>query len=165
MGKRMQNRLSNVSWVRLAILVWLAAWMLAVPLFHIHPEADHHHDGQPGHVHDGLSHTVFSPDLPYEYAPHESQAVASQGDVSGQLFRVGQSDHPLEHPEISFLLLASSGDRNGGKPIVVAASTWGTEGDIVLFPSACHDLSADASHPSVLLSAALSARAPPVLSL
>jgi hypothetical protein len=149
---------------RLLILAWLTAWMLAVPLVHTHPEADHHH-GQPGHVHSGLSHTVFSSDLPCEYAPRESQATASQRDVSRQPFQVGQSRHSLDHPEIAFSLLTSSRDRSGEKPIVVAASTWGTEGDIVLFPSACNDLSADKSHPSVLLSAALSTRAPPVLSL
>jgi hypothetical protein len=160
----MPQMLSNVLWTRLVILAWLTVWMLAVPLVHVHPEADHHH-GQPGHVHSGLSHTVFSSDLPCEYASVEGQAATSQHDVSRQPFQVGQSRHSLDHPEIAFSLLASSGDRCGGKPIVVAASTWGAEGDIVLFSSACNDLSADTSHPSVLLSAALSTRAPPVLSL
>jgi hypothetical protein len=160
----MPQRLSHVLWSRLVLLAWLTPWTLAVPLFHIHPEADHHH-GQPGHVHSGLSHTVFSSDLSCEYASGEGQAVTSQHDVSRQPFQVGQSRHSLDHPEIAFSLLTSSRDRSGEKPIVVAASTWGTEGDIVLFPSACNDLSADKSHPSVLLSAALSTRAPPVLSL
>jgi len=144
----LQDILSNTLWPRSVILAWLTAWMLAVPLVHVHPEADHHHD-QLGHVHGGASHTVFSSDLPCEFASREGQAAA----------------HALDHPEIAFSLLASSGDRSGGKPIVVAASTWGAEGDIVLFPSAFHDLSADTSHPSVLRSAALSTRAPPVLSL
>jgi hypothetical protein len=150
--------------LRLVILAWLTAWMLAVPLVHVHPEADHHHD-QLGHVHGGASHTVFSSDLPCEFASREGQAAASQKDVSRQPLQIGPSTHALDHPEIAFSLLASSGDRSGGKPIVVAASTWGAEGDIVLFPSAFHDLSADTAHPSVLLSAALSTRAPPVLSL
>jgi hypothetical protein len=149
---------------RLLILAWLTSWLLAVPLFHIHPETDHQH-GQAGHVHSGLLHTVFSSDLPCEYASGEGQAATPQHDVSRQPFQVGQSRHSLDHSEIAFSLLTSSGDRSGGKPIVVAASTWGTEGDIVLFPSAFNDLSADTSHPSVLLSAELSARAPPVLSL
>jgi len=160
----MPNVFLNVSWPRLMILAWVTAWTLAVPLFHIHPEADHRH-GQPGHIHSGLSHTVFSSDLPCEYASREGLAATSQHDVSRQPFQVGQSRHSLDHSEIAFSLLTSSRDRSGGKPIVLAASTWGTEGDIVLFHSAFKDLSADTSHPSVLLSAAPSTRAPPVLSL
>ena len=38
---------------------WAVVWLLAFPLFHIHPETDPHH-GEAGHIHAAAVHTVFS---------------------------------------------------------------------------------------------------------
>ena len=54
------------SYSRLLVLVWVSIWMLMVPLFHVHPEADHRH-GDASHAHGGTLHAVFSPDLECEY--------------------------------------------------------------------------------------------------
>ena len=53
----------------MAVLSWVSLWMLAVPLFHVHPDADHLH-GQAGHLHGGTVHTVMSPDLECEVESH-----------------------------------------------------------------------------------------------
>ncbi|HEX5646547.1 MAG TPA: hypothetical protein VFX56_06220, partial [Nitrospira sp.] len=70
--------------LRLAALLWGSIWMLVVPLFHVHPRADHHH-GEAGHVHGGTVHTVWSPDLDDEYdhhhmAHHFGHTASSQYD-------------------------------------------------------------------------------------
>jgi len=145
----MLHVLSNVSWPRPLILAWLAAWMLAVPLVHVHPEADHHH-GQPGHVHGAVAHTVFSSDLPCEYGSDRGSPV------------VGQSTHVFDHPEVAFFLLTSSPDRSSGKPVFAGTEPVRTEDDGV------RPTHAFATEPSreplatVLLSAGLSSRAPPL---
>ena len=90
---------------------WVIAWMLAVPLFHVHPEADHHH-GEAGHVHGGTVHTVFSEDLDGEFGSHERAIPAG----------VGMSAHSShtwqEHSELGFSLLTDSNDRKLLKPLL-----------------------------------------------
>ncbi|MDH5626389.1 MAG: hypothetical protein OEY21_09805, partial [Nitrospira sp.] len=61
----MQPKRETCSWPRVAVLLWASLWMLAAPLFHVHPEADHRH-GEAGHVHGGTVHTVWSQDLDCE---------------------------------------------------------------------------------------------------
>ena len=107
---RVSSRLPRL---RSVILPWLSLWILAVPLFHIHPEADHRH-GTGNHAHGGTVHTVFSPDLHCEYAAH-GQETGPPGEASGSLAVVSQATHALNHPEIGFSLLASSADRHTGK--------------------------------------------------
>ena len=89
--------------------------MLAVPLFHVHPDADHRH-GEAGHVHGGTVHTVLSPDLDCEHSSQQairgpSQAV--RGDVS---VSEGQSHPWNEHPEFGISLLSDPTDRKFFKP-------------------------------------------------
>ena len=52
---------------------WMILWLLALPLFHIHPETDPHH-GEAGHVHAAAVHTVFSGDLEGEFGEHQETA-------------------------------------------------------------------------------------------
>ena len=52
---------------------WVVLWLLALPLFHIHPETDPHH-GEAGHVHAVAVHTVFSGDLEGEFGEHTEAA-------------------------------------------------------------------------------------------
>lgn len=88
---------------------WAIVWMLAVPVFHVHPGTDHHH-GEAGHHHDGIVHTIFSADLDAEYNhqhAHEGIGHSSPGDLA-------ISDHPphsLDNVEFEFTFLSNSTER------------------------------------------------------
>lgn len=108
----MPSRYSDSSWSRMAALAWVALWMLAAPLVHIHPEADHHH-GEAGHVHGGTVHTVFSPDLSCEFSGYDHAPVAAE-ESRCPLHLIAQPFHGAEHFEID-LILASSAEPQIGK--------------------------------------------------
>lgn len=87
--------------------LWLVAWILAVPLVHVHPEADHRH-GLPGHVHGGTFHTVFSPALRCatpDMSPEDVPGVSPARLGSPAPFGAGM--HLGDHPTIGFSLLTS----------------------------------------------------------
>lgn len=88
--------------------MWASLWMLAAPLFHVHPEADHRH-GEVGHVHGGTVHTVWSPDLDCEY-DNRGQAVGGHA----QLAHSGDG-----HTEFGLSLLTDSTDRKSLKPFLI----------------------------------------------
>jgi hypothetical protein len=96
------------SWSRLMVLAWTSLWMLAVPLFHVHPEADHRH-GEVGHVHGGTVHTVWSPDLDCEF---DKPAQTVRGHA--QFAHSGDS-----HAEFGLSLLTDSTDRKSLKPLLI----------------------------------------------
>lgn len=157
----MHQLLSNVLWPRLLILAWLTVWVLAIPLFHVHPEADHHH-GQPGHVHGGVSHTVFSSDLPCEYGSNHGGAADSPQGAYGHGPSIGSSTHLGDHPEVAFSFLTSSPERSFGKPAFVHVVSLGLEGFCLHPPGV---FAAEPSYEplrSVILSSSLSSRAPPL---
>lgn len=109
-----------LSWSRLMVLAWTSLWMLAVPLFHVHPEADHRH-GEVGHVHGGTIHTVWSQDLDCEFDGHQhvDQTGTSTHD---RLASVAPSPHAGDgHAELSFSVLNDSTDRKSLKLFVVQA--------------------------------------------
>lgn len=89
---------------RMSVLMWAALWMLAVPLVHIHPEADHHH-GEAGHVHGGVIHLAFSPDLEDEYSDHHS------ADGFGHSPFDHHPAHVLAHTELTLAFLSDSPER------------------------------------------------------
>ena len=134
-----------------------------VPLFHVHPEADHDH-GDPGHVHGGTIHTVFSPDLECEYTEtiHDStcpEAAHQHLQASAHL------GHALNHPEIEFSLLTVPVDRPLPKPGIIIAefpSDGSTTTDQAIVVAA---LQPDTPPNIVFLSTALPLRAPPFQSL
>ena len=106
----MQQPSRRWSWPRAVVLTWASLWMLAAPLFHVHPEADHRH-GEAGHMHGGTVHTVWSPDLDCEFENH--------GDtVSGQAQFAHFSDG---HTEFGLSLLTDSTDRKSLKPFLTQA--------------------------------------------
>lgn len=122
--------------------------MLAIPLFHVHPDADHLH-GQAGHLHGGTVHTVMSPDLECEVEKHQPVAPNSH-DGGATVAGMGH-----RHLEIGFSLLADS-DRKlfnlflNQAHALVPAVAWNLEPSvsqepqvIALFPLArvIHDLS------------------------
>lgn len=163
MKKDMQHVLSSVSKRRTILVAWLTAWMLAVPLVHVHPEADHHH-GAPGHVHGGISHTVFSSDLPCEYSSNHDGRVVVSADAKGYPAVGGQSTHPFDHPEITFSLLTSAPEWDSWKPAFVGVVI--TVDERLSPPGACFATGFSLpSLTSALLSADLSARGPPAVSL
>ncbi len=103
----------NGRWSYSAVLVWAALWMLMVPLFHVHPEADHRH-GESGHVHGGTVHTVWSPDLDCEFTNHENYKKTSGN--SAQFSHSGDG-----HTEFGLSLLTDSPDRRSFKPFLIQA--------------------------------------------
>lgn len=110
------TRLFTKSRLRVSILGWVIVWLLVVPLFHVHPDTDHHH-GQIGHVHGGTVHTVFSRDLDCEFNGHH-EPNASQSTESARLPSLGASPHGGDHPEFGFSFLTDSTDRKSSKPLL-----------------------------------------------
>jgi hypothetical protein len=100
-------------WPRVAVLIWASLWMLAAPLFHVHPDVDHHH-GEAGHTYHGTIHAVWSPDLDCEFDSHEDHADT----VSGPAQFAHSGDN---YPEIGLSLLNDSSDRTSLKPFFTQA--------------------------------------------
>lgn len=150
---------SRILRLRVVGLLWLVLGVLAIPLIHIHPEADHRH-GNAGHEHGGMFHTVFSPDLPCEYAVH-GQFASSQGRTPGSPNVVGQNAHLFNHFEIGYFLLTTSLDSVAEKPPTTYATYIAVGGEFVRAP--CSTASTFGAHwpTRVLLASDLSARAPP----
>lgn len=139
--------------VRKVILLWVMLWMVVIPLIHIHPETDHHH-GDAGYTHSGIAHTVFSSDLPCEYAAHHSSPTT--------IAVVTRAAHDMDHPEIGFSL-AVSGDRHLGKATLTEALSSSAQD---LFPQLTGATRSDPflrSPQSILLLTNRSSRAPPRL--
>lgn len=109
----MQSQRNICSWSRVVVLAWASLWMLVVPLFHVHPEADHRH-GEAGHVHGGTIHTVWSPDLDCEFATHGNFKKTVSGPA--QFTHSGDG-----HTEFGLSLLTDSTDRNSSRPFLVQA--------------------------------------------
>jgi hypothetical protein len=93
---------------------WVVLWLLALPLFHIHPETDPHH-GEVGHVHAAAVHTVFSGDLEGEFGEQREATAPHTGagpEVSAEGPRAWSTD-----PELSLSLLNDATDRKLVKPL------------------------------------------------
>lgn len=67
--------------LRILVALWLSLWILWLPLFHIHIQTE---------TQRGISHTVFSPDLPGEYSPFKTDSVGRQQDAQQ---RTGHAAH------------------------------------------------------------------------
>lgn len=155
------SRLRSHSRVHITILGWVIVWLLVVPLFHVHPDADHHH-GQPGHVHGGTVHTVFSRDLDCEFSTdHELGAPQSSG--SARLPSLGTSLHVGDHPEFGFSFLTDSTERKCSKPFLGHVQV--VESTAVHTPNHNGLVKQDAgvSSPAAFLLHELPSRAPPSL--
>lgn len=107
------------SYFRRAILLWGILWTVSLPLFHIHPEADHHH-GELGHHHGGLAHTVFSSDLGCEYGTGVHNQVPEDGGY--HYLHSTEPHHAFNHAEIEFTLLSESTDRSLDKSTVIGSA-------------------------------------------
>ena len=110
----MQPQRKLLSWGRVAVLIWASLWMLAAPLFHVHPEADHRH-GEVGHVHGGTVHLVWSPDLDCEFDSHR-QVDRTEQSAQGHVGTPPAFSHLGDnHAEFSLALLSDSTDRKSSK--------------------------------------------------
>lgn len=146
----MQHTRRRCSWPRVGVLAWVSLWMLAAPLFHVHPEADHRH-GEVGHVHGGTVHTVWSPDLDCEF---EDDGDTVGGHVQFNHFGDG-------HAEFSLSLLTDSTDRKSLKPLLT--QTLGSSRAVVftLEQLGTFISQADLVSPSQPSLPGISSRAPP----
>jgi hypothetical protein len=130
--------------------------MLAVPLFHVHPDADHLH-GRAGHLHGGTVHTVMSPDLECEVESHSSLTAASH-DVSTSLAGLGH-----RHLEIEFSLLTDSDRKSYSLFLSQAHALWSAV-SVNLEPRVSQELEAIALFSPTWLLYDLPSRGPPSLS-
>jgi hypothetical protein len=155
------TRLLSKSRSHSAILGWVIVWLLVVPLFHVHPDADHHH-GQTGHIHGGTVHTVFSRDLDCEFrAGHEP--TASQSTESARLPSLGTSPHGGDHPEFGFSFLTDSTDRKSSKSFLSHVQVAKSPVVHVPNPNGLAKQDAGVSSAAVFLLHELPSRAPPSL--
>lgn len=134
-----------------------------VPLFHVHPEADHH-PGDASHVHGGTIHTVFSTDLECEYAETVHDPTCPKA-AHQHLQARGHSGHALNHPEIEFSLLTVPIDRPLPKPGISVSGLPVVERIAAQRAVAVASLEPGTSHTILFLSTALPLRAPPSQSL
>ena len=148
---------------RVLVLVWASLWMLMVPLFHVHPEADHRH-GDPSHVHGGTIHTVFSPDLECEYTEIVHDPTCPKA-AHQHLQARAHSGHAFNHPEIEFSLLTVPIDRPLPKPGMAVSELPVVERAAAQRAVVVASLQPDTSHTILFLSTALPLRAPPSQSL
>lgn len=148
----------SAGWTRLAVVTWAALWMLAAPLVHIHPEADHRH-GDPGHVHGGTFHTVFSPDLSCEFASYDHAPVAAT-ETRCPLHLIAHPFHGAEHFEID-LILASSAEPQVGKGTALDVAAHSFHANQPTRPDATWQLQSSPSPTNRFLSTSVPSRAPP----
>jgi hypothetical protein len=148
---------------RVLVLVWASIWMLMVPLFHVHPEADHRH-GDASHAHGGTIHTVFSPDLECEYTDNIHDPACPEAAHQHLQVRA-HFGHAFNHPEISFSLLTVPIDRPLSKLGITVSGLPVVESPSAQRAVAVASLQPGASHTILFLSTALPLRAPPSQSL
>jgi hypothetical protein len=73
-------------------VLWLALWVLTLPLFHIHTQTE---------TQRGIPHSVFSADLPGEYAPPSTDSVAGGGQDQ-QSTKTARLASGSSYPELAF---------------------------------------------------------------
>jgi hypothetical protein len=163
MPRRASFLRTHRTWTSVLLGAWTAVWMVAVPLVHVHPEADHRH-GSVGHVHGGTVHTVFSPDLDCEQGDRHVARTA-QGTESASASFLGKAGHSLGHDEIGFTFLSASPDRQHTKHASCdLCLSDGGRNPGELLPSRALARACPSSI-SLFLCAESPGRAPPVLSL
>ncbi|TKB72311.1 MAG: hypothetical protein E8D46_14305 [Nitrospira sp.] len=150
---------TKASCLRTMILVWAMTWTIMVPLFHVHPEADHHH-GDASHVHGGTVHTVFSPDLECEYTETVHDSTCPEAAHQHLQARV-HPGHPVNHPEIEFSLLTVPVDRPLPKPGITVAELPVVDRTTAQRAVVVASLHPGASQTILFLSTTLPLRAPP----
>lgn len=150
----------NVTSFRMLVLVWASLWMLAAPLVHIHPEADHRH-GAEDHKHGGTVHTVFSPSLPCEFSVYNHASVADD-ESQCPLHLIAKPPHGLEHFQID-LVLASSAAPHVGKGTALDVAAQSFHAHPPARPHAVWQPQPSSLLKNLFLTTSLSSRAPPLV--
>ena len=139
--------------------LWLILWMLAIPLFHVHPDADQQDGKQVG-----AFHTIFTPALDGEYGQpvhaHDAPMIQPLGFPFLNAF-----SGLLGHPELGFSFLSSSPDSSLAEQAMVNCVL--AEINANLLTSPCRFIRQDISPPPImaLLATSLPDRAPPAVSV
>lgn len=111
----MQPKRTLRSWPHAVVLIWSSLWMLAAPLFHVHPEADHRY-GEEGHLHGGTVHMAWSPDLDCE-SNHDRHGDPTERTAHDGISNGAQFAHVGDrHAEFGLSLLSDTTDRMSPKP-------------------------------------------------
>lgn len=150
----------NVAWSRIVVLTWVSLWMLMVPLFHVHPEADHRHGGE-DHKHGGIVHTIFSADLQCEFSVY-NHASAADDESRCPLHLTAHPFHGAEHLEID-VVLASSTEPQVGKGTALDVAAHSSHAPP---PARLHAVWQPQPSPSltnIFLTTSRSSRAPPLV--
>ena len=139
--------------------LWLILWMLVIPLFHVHPDADQRDGKQVG-----AFHTIFTPALDGEYGHPAHAHDAPMIQPLGFLF-YNPYTGLLGHPELGFSFLSSSPDSPLAKQVMVNIVL--AEINANLLTSPCRFIRQDISPPPImaLLATSLPDRAPPAVSV
>jgi len=144
--------------------IWLVLWLVAIPLIHIHPEADHAHGSQT-HQHGGLLHSVLSQDLACEFHQHSTlhDSPAQEGAKDFSHCEHTQT-HLVNHDEIGFSLLSASSDDFSASHQVLLSFLASPDQQTFKHPSDNHSLSSERSPPLHLHRARHHIRPPPTYS-
>jgi len=140
-------------------VLWLILWMLVIPLFHVHTDADQRDGKQVG-----AFHTIFTPALDGEYGhpvhAHDAPMIQPLGFPFLNAF-----SGLLGHPELGFSFLSSSPDSSFAEQTMENRVL--AELNANLLPSPCRFIRQDISPPPImaLLATSLPDRAPPAVSV
>ena len=140
-------------------VLWLILWMLVIPLFHVHTDADQRDGKQVG-----AFHTIFTPALDGEYGhpvhAHDAPMIQPLGFPFLNAF-----SGLLGHPELGFSFLSSSPDSSFAEQTVENCVL--AELNANLLPNPCRFIRQDTSPPPImaLLATSLPDRAPPAVSV
>ena len=148
------------SWPHIMLRAWIMIWMLAVPLFHVHPEADQHH-GEAGHIHGGTVHTVFSPDLDGEFTSPRTTAAAAEIRPTNQVAVFSHRSHASDYAELGFAFVSDSTDRSLPKPLVTAMYLVEPPAHLAVAASRSMRVDQPRSRSLALLTRDIPSRAPP----
>lgn len=156
----MKIKLIAIPWSRMTVIMWSTVWILAAPLFHVHPEADHRH-GEEGHLHGGTVHMAWSQDLDCE-SGHDPHADLTQRMAHEDFRNTAQFAHVGDrHPEFGLSLLSDATDRKSLKPFLVPVLGFSPAEDSGVEGCAKIQKSAGVVLPVMPFVRAVSSRAPP----
>jgi hypothetical protein len=140
-------------------VLWLILWMLVIPLFHVHTDADQRDGKQVG-----AFHTIFTPALDGEYGhpvdAHDAPMIQPLGFPFLNAF-----SGLLGHPELGFSFLHSSPDSPFAEQTMENCVL--AELNANLLTSPCRFIRQDISPPPImaLFATSLPDRAPPAVSV
>ena len=144
--------------------LWLVLWVIALPLVHIHPDADHVH-GMPGHVHGGTYHSIL---ITSPVSAHQDHQLYDHHDSFSHEETIDHSlapSHPLQSFEdliYGFSVIKPSLDSESEKLDILHDGVVIAHGEPLLIST---DLTPNSSPPTRSFSNlcnSLSSRAPPV---